>query len=659
MKKILLTIVLGIFLISLASASYTFTTSDTSHYLNIQGEGSSESPIGFKDITDYFDTNPLDSDLVFPEIGDLAENNSIGWNLSSGAINTPTLTNVLNITGNYSINATKDGNEDFSFVWSGISDTLFTSYFNGDCADKIKFWVRTDNASIVLDKFTVYGYYRSSSPYRYPIVYSNNSNGWIFDSNTWTEVEINIREDYDSISDRAYWHLISKFEFNFSEGISGNKVYVDGLHLELGNPNPTSPYPNYYVFPCSVYMQSSYFADEGFVVTANGLSSVGSTTGSPFYFNGNYQVDLGSYLEGGTFYRNSMAEDASGDFGVVGDYDYNILGITFTGAVKYGYSFYTLSSGDILVENVNLYNVADVKAGYTTTFKNIIVGNSRYPLRMGYVPIIDGFTYYKSTVYGYIYILERPTVELKGIKPVGFTGTNVYLNSRNWNLDANHTHNLTNLDLSESTGGRLYLDINGGGTVPAGNVLTQNIKYTLDLKVIDEYGVAISGATVKMIDVNGNEVFTTTTDTDGNISEQTITTRYNSVTSNGVSRTTLSYDPRTGGTLLIPLTLTINKTNYETYNVTFNLTEKEDWTISLESRDWDYSQTLLWKIINLTDTTILKLDELGNLAIAGKLYENTNSPPPSENIVYKINNLLWLTKTGNLYLVKELMELIK
>jgi len=62
------------------------------------------------------------------------------------------------------------------------------------------------------------------------------------------------------------------------------------------------------------------------------------------------------------------------------------------------------------------------------------------------------------------------------------------------------------------------------------------------------------------------------------------------------------------------------------YSTTVIFNKPQDWTIALsEQPDWDYSQTLAWKVLNLTDTTILKLSENGNLAIAGKLYENTNT----------------------------------
>ena len=109
----------------------------------------------------------------------------------------------------------------------------------------------------------------------------------------------------------------------------------------------------------------------------------------------------------------------------------------------------------------------------------------------------------------------------------------------------------------------------------------------------------------------------------------------------------------------------ISKEGYKDISFTLNVTAElgDDWDkplpliITLESEpSWNYSQSLAWKILNLTDTTILKLSDDGNLAIAGLLYENTNTPPP--NVIYKIANVLWLTQKGDLYLVKELMEMI-
>ena len=444
--------------------------------------------------------------------------------------------------GSYSINTTKNGVGDFDITWNGTDDPNFTNYFNGEIAEKIIFWVRVSNADIALDTLTVKGYYSASNPAAYPITFTNDGAGWTFAADTWTKVEIDIRKDYATKQGRAYWSVISRFVLSFSGGGSGNEVYIDGLRLEIANPNPTSPYPNFYVFPSAIYLGACYFEDSGFVMVANALTG-GGTLGSPFYAKAMPQCDLGSYLTGGVFYRNAFAESSGGNFIAYGDYTYNFIGLTFIWAVEQAYSFYLGYGSSCLAENINFYNVGDIQGGTTTTFKNIVVGNSRYPMRMGAVPILDDYTTYMPSTYGYVNILERPAVTMIGYKPVGFTGTTIYLNSRNYNLDADHTHNLVNLDLSESSGGKITLQI-WGQNVPAGNVLTQNIYYTLNLKVIDKNGISINEAAVKMVDVNGDEAFSTTTDANGIISEQTIMTRYNSVTSNGVSTTTFTFsDP--------------------------------------------------------------------------------------------------------------------
>ncbi len=179
---------------------------------------------------------------------------------------------------------------------------------------------------------------------------------------------------------------------------------------------------------------------------------------------------------------------------------------------------------------------------------------------------------------------------------------------------------------------------------------TIDIEHTLNLIVQDENGNLIENANISVYDKNGNLTNTELVGIDGNVSLIIITRELNSVgTVDGTGHTDVVNN--------FPFTIEISKDNYETYTVTdFNITDKIDWTIALESRDWNYSKSLAWKILNSTGTTVLKLSNLGNLAIAGELYENTNTAP--NNVLYKVKDLFWLTKTGDLYLVKELMEVI-
>jgi len=169
-------------------------------------------------------------------------------------------------------------------------------------------------------------------------------------------------------------------------------------------------------------------------------------------------------------------------------------------------------------------------------------------------------------------------------------------------------------------------------------------------KIVDNDGNAISGANVTLS--NAYNTYSDTTDVDGKLTHDTMF--YKVYYNNSQNQAPWYY-----ASILEMGTynLTIAKDGYMDYSTTVIFNEPLDWTIALsEQPDWDYSQTLAWKVLNLTDTTILKLSENGNLAIAGELYENTNTPPP--NVIYKVANVFWLTKTGDLYLAKELMELI-
>jgi len=104
-------------------------------------------------------------------------------------------------------------------------------------------------------------------------------------------------------------------------------------------------------------------------------------------------------------------------------------------------------------------------------------------------------------------------------------------------------------------------------------------------------------------------------------------------------------------------TIDITETTDRIYNKNIYLDSANNWTSSLTQPSWDYSSNLDFKILNESKHTIFKLDEDGNLAIAGNLYENTNSPPPSANILWSFNNLFWLDDFGNFY-INKLYEMI-
>ena len=172
-------------------------------------------------------------------------------------------------------------------------------------------------------------------------------------------------------------------------------------------------------------------------------------------------------------------------------------------------------------------------------------------------------------------------------------------------------------------------------------------KISYNVNVVDDNGNPLNNATVKMYDKNDNLLFSENTNIDGDIDEQEITREL----------TTMVVQVRTIDSKS-PFKIVVSKTNYSTYEeyVSYDTSVGVVKTVALENRTWDYSQPLTWKVLNITDTTILKLSSDGNLAIAGELYEFTNSPPPGDTVAFQINDSLWLTKTGDLYVEGEVTQ---
>ena len=101
--------------------------------------------------------------------------------------------------------------------------------------------------------------------------------------------------------------------------------------------------------------------------------------------------------------------------------------------------------------------------------------------------------------------------------------------------------------------------------------------------------------------------------------------------------------------------LTIEKEGYYSYVAYLNFTQGLDLTITLKEKNWNYSSPLKWEILNQSDITILKLDENGNMAIAGELFEYTNSS--AHQVLY--DNGKWkLDIFGNLYIIGRLLHLV-
>ena len=62
---------------------------------------------------------------------------------------------------------------------------------------------------------------------------------------------------------------------------------------------------------------------------------------------------------------------------------------------------------------------------------------------------------------------------------------------------------------------------------------------------------------------------------------------------------------------------------------------------------WDNTQTIAWRIVNLSGVTILNLSTGGNISIAGTFFQNSAEPA---DVVFTMNNSLWLTESGDLHI---------
>jgi len=105
-------------------------------------------------------------------------------------------------------------------------------------------------------------------------------------------------------------------------------------------------------------------------------------------------------------------------------------------------------------------------------------------------------------------------------------------------------------------------------------------QYTLDLKVKDISGTAISGATVKIYDGSGTEVYSKTTDVNGDITASALTyKKYTPGTADNPTYYNYYADVVTSYTY----TMTISKDGYETYTADCTIASKTSLVIALKT----------------------------------------------------------------------------
>jgi len=118
---------------------------------------------------------------------------------------------------------------------------------------------------------------------------------------------------------------------------------------------------------------------------------------------------------------------------------------------------------------------------------------------------------------------------------------------------------------------------------------TLNLKYDFDLKVVDNNGNGISGATVVINDVDGNEVFNGTTDGNGDITQQQLV--WKTVYSGDVGKGTHSINEMDTKT---PHTITISKSGYKTRVIKYTMDRKREEVEKLSPDGTDLTDVVLY-----------------------------------------------------------------
>lgn len=182
-----------------------------------------------------------------------------------------------------------------------------------------------------------------------------------------------------------------------------------------------------------------------------------------------------------------------------------------------------------------------------------------------------------------------------GLREIGTTGSiddvECAYNTTNLNISYAGAITCRNLNLHDFYGSGVYSCDVGLGAYTGTSTLIDSVvgqvnswgvcsgllytKYSLNLKVVDKNNSVISGATVKIWDVDDSLVVDTTTGAGGTIAEQLLF-QYRYHATGGCTNLLPEKDYN-------PHTIEITKVGYTTYEADFTIEEKTDWLIALQT----------------------------------------------------------------------------
>ena len=175
--------------------------------------------------------------------------------------------------------------------------------------------------------------------------------------------------------------------------------------------------------------------------------------------------------------------------------------------------------------------------------------------------------------------------------------------------------NCTNIDKSELTsGGERTRDLH------------TRIKYSINLKIVDEEGNPINNSNVVLTDTNGDETFSVSTDGNGEITEQTVMV-YDKWWEH--PNWNLHEDDYND------FTLTISKAGYNIYEAIFTLNEKTDWTIALN--DYIIPTQVMLNVSDTPTSIILESDDM-DLVISSNNKDNLTINTNNQDLIINTTN---------------------
>jgi hypothetical protein len=402
-------------------------------------------------------------------------------------------------------------------------------------------------------------------------------------TSAWQDFEFNIRDManfawFPNNSYRGYWGRPAYFYVVF-DGLSATEnVWIDGMRCTNSNRNPQRISENNYVFTTGLTIPAScWFKDYGFNVRFDVLDTNCWASSVIMYMEATNigEIQLGDYSggekEGGVFIFNHFCIEDTGSLTFI---KVQCQGITFM-SFKDAYGGFNFSAYNIYnsYRNCNWINMLNFFSSETgSTFENCTMMGYRYAFAFPQAgTTINGLFLYRASNYAFFVRTASSISTIKGVKYIDSSTSNrTLVNSDTYGgtYTGRPGLRLINLDASESGTGLRYAITNYVFHEATNTSPISYVAFSLNLNVTDESGNAISGATVVLKDKDDNQIFSTTTDANGAITEQTVDILK---AQNDVNNNTKYFyldTPTVDWTYYYPYTLTVSKSGYETYTDT-------------------------------------------------------------------------------------------